>query len=98
MFLGKVIGTVVSSVRYRDLDGYRFLVVQPVTHELQPVGTSIVAVDSVQAGPGDIVFFVISREASQALAEPFVPIDHAIVGIVDSVDLAREGLTWTLHE
>lgn len=90
MYLGKVIGTVVATRRYRDLDGYRFLVVQPMTRHLQPRGNPVVAVDSVQAGPGDIVYLVASREASQALPEPFVPVDDAIVGIVDSVDLAPE--------
>jgi len=39
------------------------------------------------AGPGDIVFFVESREAAQALPEKFVPVDHAITGIVDEIDV-----------
>ncbi|NOZ01979.1 MAG: EutN/CcmL family microcompartment protein [Deltaproteobacteria bacterium] len=90
MYLGKVIGTVVATRRYRDLDGYRFLVVQPLTKLLKPRGIPVVAVDTVQSGPGDIVYLEASREASQALLEPFVPVDDAIVGIVDSVDIAPE--------
>lgn len=92
MYLGKVIGTVVATRRYRDLDGYRFLVVQPINHDKTERGRPVVAVDSVQAGPGDIVYLVTSREASQALPEPFVPVDDAIVGIVDSVDLSPEAM------
>jgi len=51
-----------------------------------------VAVDSVQPRPRELLYLVASREASQALFEPFVPVDDAIVGIVDSVDLAPEAL------
>ena len=92
MYLGKVIGTVVATRRYRDLDGYRFLVVQPLNHDMTDRGRPLVAVDSVQAGPGELVYLVASREASQALFEPYVPVDDALVGIVDSVDLAPEAL------
>lgn len=90
MYLGRVIGTVVATRRTQDLDGYRFLVVQPLRHDLTPQGTAVVAVDAVQAGPGDVVYLVSSREASQALPKPFVPVDAAIVGIVDTVDVVKE--------
>ena len=90
MYLGRVIGTVVATRRYKDLDGYRFLVVQPLTHDLQPKGTAVVAVDAVQAGPGELVYLVSSREASQALEQPFVPVDAAIVGIVDILETQTE--------
>jgi ethanolamine utilization protein EutN len=47
----------------------------------------VVAADATaQAGPGELVFVIASREAALALPEPFVPVDHAIVGIVDQVD------------
>ncbi len=46
----------------------------------------MVAADAVHmAGPGELVYFVASREAAQALEDTFVPVDHAIVGIVDEV-------------
>jgi len=91
MYLGRVIGTVVATRRYRDLDGYRFLLVQPLREDQTPHGVAVVAVDAVQAGPGELVFLVSSREASQALPEPFVPVDAAIVGIVDRIDLVENG-------
>ncbi len=39
------------------------------------------------AGPGELVYFVAAREAAQAMPDPFVPVDHAIVGIVDAVEI-----------
>ena len=86
MHLGRVIGTVVATERTPDLDGVRFLIVQPLTRDLETMGRPVVAADGVaMAGPGELVYFVGSREAAQAMPEPFVPIDHAIVGIVDQL-------------
>lgn len=92
MKFGRVIGTVVSSVKYEDLDGVKFLVVQPLDEDLQPTGLAEVAADATaQAAPGELVFMVASREGAQALPEVFVPVDLAITGIVDEVDVARNG-------
>jgi microcompartment protein CcmK/EutM len=85
LYLGEVIGTVVASRRYVGLDGVKLLVVQPLDDERRPAGKPEVAVDTVQAGPGDFVWLVGSREASMALEETFVPVDAAIVGIVEGV-------------
>lgn len=80
-------GTVVATQKYRGLEGIKFLIVQPLTKTLQPSGEPVVAADATaQAGPQELVFIVGSREAAQALPETFVPVDHAIVGIVDAVD------------
>ncbi len=88
MQLARVIGTVVATRKYVDLQGIKFLVVQPLTKQQVPIGEPVVAADATaQAGPGELVFIVGSREAAQALPEPFVPVDHAIVGIVDDVEL-----------
>ena len=87
MKLGRVTGTVVASVRYRGLDGIKFLIVQPLDAAGEPVGRQVVAADGVaMAGPGELVTYVGSREAAQALPEMFVPVDHAIVSIVDSLE------------
>lgn len=86
MHLGRVVGTVVATTRTPDLDGVRFLIVQPLTRDGEPTGRAVVAADGVaMAGPGELVYFVGSREAAQAMPEPFVPVDHAIVGIVDQL-------------
>ena len=88
MKLGRVIGTVVATCRYEGLDGVKLLVVQPLDVGLKPKGRPEVAADATaQAGPGELVFVVASREAAQALPEVFVPVDLAITGIVDEVGI-----------
>ncbi|UCH10795.1 MAG: EutN/CcmL family microcompartment protein [Fidelibacterota bacterium] len=88
MKFGRVMGTVVASRKYENLEGIKFLVVQPLDEERkQPVGRPVIAADATQqAGPGMLVFMVASREGAQALPEVFVPVDLAITGIVDQVD------------
>ena len=89
MHLGRVIGSVVATEKTPHLDGVKFLIVQPLSRGGDPRGRAVVAADGVaMAGPGDLVYFVGSREAAQAMPEPFVPIDHAIVGLVDEIDVA----------
>jgi ethanolamine utilization protein EutN len=91
MQLGRVIGTVVASEKTPGLEGVKFLLVQPLTKQLEPEGEAVVAADAVaMAGEGELVYFVSSREASLALPEKFVPVDDAIVGLVDAVDLDGE--------
>jgi ethanolamine utilization protein EutN len=88
MQLARVIGTVVATVRTPGLDGVKLLVIQPLDSRQQPVGSQLVAADAVHmAGPGELVYFVAAREAAEAMPDRFVPVDHAIVGIVDAVEL-----------
>jgi ethanolamine utilization protein EutN len=89
MYLGRVVGTVVASVKYEGLQGQKLLLVQPLDEGQRPSGPLEVAVDTVRAGPGDVVFLVGSREAALALEESFVPVDAAIVGFVDSIGSAK---------
>ena len=86
MYLGRVIGTVVCERKVPGLRGSRLLMVQPVDHRGEPTGPFEAAVDTVRAGPGDLVYLVGSREAAQALEDDFVPVDAAIVGLVDALD------------
>ncbi len=85
MYLGKVLGSVVCERKVPGLGGVRLLLVQPRDHAGASTGPIEVACDTVGAGPGDVVSLVGSREASLALPETFVPVDAAIVGIVDAV-------------
>ncbi|HEY3355649.1 MAG TPA: EutN/CcmL family microcompartment protein [Polyangia bacterium] len=86
MYLGLVIGTVVAERKYAGLEGTKLLMVQPLDHRRKPVGEPQVAVDTVRAGPKDLVYLVGSREAALACDPWFVPVDAAIVGIVDEID------------
>jgi len=85
MYLGTVIGTCVARRKYEGLEGVKLLVVQPLDRARQPLGEPQIAVDVAQAGPADLVFLVGAREASHALEEAFVPVDAAVVGIVDDL-------------
>jgi len=85
LYLGRVVGTVVATVVADGLEGQRLLLVQPLDEKKEPRGAVEVAVDTVRAGPRDVVFLVGSREAALALDPSFVPVDAAIVGFVDEV-------------
>jgi ethanolamine utilization protein EutN len=86
MKFAQVIGTLVATRKTEGLDGVKFLIVQPLDEQRHPAGEPYVAVDATrQAGLGELVFVVASREAAVALEESFVPVDAAIVGIVDDV-------------
>ena len=87
MQLGRVIGRVVATRKDDNLMGITLLVVQPLTAERQPVGQPLVAVDSVGAGTGEVVFFVRGREASFPFYPVEPPVDAGIVGIVDHWDV-----------
>jgi ethanolamine utilization protein EutN len=90
--LARVTGTLVASVKADGLEGVKFLIVQPLDRHLRPDGSQLVAADGVHmAGPGELVYIVGAREASQALPNTFVPVDHAVVGIVDAVEELQHG-------
>jgi ethanolamine utilization protein EutN len=90
MQLAIVVGTVVASQKYPGLEGIKLLIVQPLDRGRRPAGEPVVAADATgQAGPGELVFIIASREAALALPETFVPVDHAVVGIVDDVDILK---------
>ncbi|MBC6938055.1 MAG: ethanolamine utilization protein EutN [Chloroflexi bacterium] len=87
MKFARVIGNLVSTKKYRGLEGVKFLIVQPLDIHRQPDGEAYVAVDATnQAGMDELVFVVASKEAAFALPVEFVPVDAAVVGIVDDVD------------
>ena len=86
MYLCRVIGTVVASQKYQGLEGQKLLIVQPLSREHEPAGEPEVGVDTTkEAGPGDLVYCTGSREAALACRPWFVPVDTAIVGIIDQL-------------
>ena len=90
MQLARVLGSVVATEKVAGLEGIRFLIVQPLDKAQRPAGETLVAADAVSmAGAGELVYFVSSREAAEALPFRFVPVDHAVVGIVDDVHMGE---------
>jgi ethanolamine utilization protein EutN len=99
MLLGRVHGTAVCTVKYPGTEGLKLLIVQPLSKDLKPIGSRVVAADVVQAGIGDLCVMVRSREAALAMPEiQFVPIDLALVGIVNQLDVRPDDdFDFTLH-
>jgi ethanolamine utilization protein EutN len=88
MQIGRVIGTLVSTQKHRKLEGAKLLLVQPLTLEDTPRGAPVLTIDSVGAGVGEKVLIVLEgRAAGEALRRKAAPVDAAIIGIVDSVEL-----------
>ena len=92
MLFGRVKGTAICTLKYAGTEGLKLLVVQPLNKKLEPVGGLQVAADVVQAGPGDLCVMVRSREAALAMPDvKFVPVDLALVGIVDELEVRPDG-------
>lgn len=87
MYLGKVIGTIWATRKYDTVTGYKMQFVQPINGELQNLGDPIIALDTVGAGPGEIIYYVTASEAVIPLDVDMAPVDASIVGIVDYVNL-----------
>lgn len=83
MYLGRVIGRLVATVRYPGLAGVPLQLVQPLDENGRDMGEPLVAAAVVNTGPGDLVHFVDGREAALACPETFVPVDAAIIGFVE---------------
>jgi len=85
LFLGKVIGNVWSTKKYPSLKNMKLMVVQPINANYKETDEPIIAVDTVGAGPGEIVYYITASEAVLPLPVDFAPVDASIVGIVDSI-------------
>jgi microcompartment protein CcmK/EutM len=87
MFLGEVIGTVVSPVQHPVLAGERLLLVRVLTPDGRPAGKTRIAIDRASAGPGERVLVVDEgNSARQLLGSADAPVKTVIVGVVDSVE------------
>ena len=91
MQIGRVIGTVVSTQKHRKLESAKLLLVQPLALDDSPRGVPLLTIDSVGAGVGEKVLIVIEgKAAGAALRRSAAPVDAAIIGIVDHVELVAE--------
>ena len=84
MQLARVIGTVVATIKNDSLSGRKLMIVQTLNANLEPNGKPMVAIDSVGAGVGELVFWCRGKEASFPFKREDTPTDCTIVGIVDS--------------
>jgi microcompartment protein CcmK/EutM len=88
MQIARVIGTVVSTQKHRKFEGAKLLLVQPLNLDDTPRGTALLAVDGVGAGVTEKVIIVLEgRAAGEALGRKAAPVDAAIIGIIDRVDV-----------
>jgi ethanolamine utilization protein EutN len=95
MFLAKVIGTIVSTQKNPKFQGMKLLLIQPyITRddELVQSGSSVVAVDSVGAGVGELVMFTQGSSARLTDITRDSPTDTVIIGIVDTVEIGGKRL------
>ena len=86
MKIGRVTGTVVSTMKLESLEGVKLLLLQPLDDDMQNTGNPIVACDTVQAGSGDLVIYEGGREAALTLDNWYNPADAAVIGIIDQID------------
>jgi ethanolamine utilization protein EutN len=93
VYLARVTGRVVATVRHPGLEGVALQWIQPIDETGASAGTPLVACAAIPSGPGDLVHFVDGREAALACPRTFVPVDAAIVGFVEEAEAGRHRLT-----
>ncbi len=88
MLIARVIGEVVSTQKHSSHEGRKILLVQPLNLDDTPRGDPVVALDAVDAGAGDKVLLVTEGfSAMTAVGRPQSPIDIAVIGFIDHIDL-----------
>ena len=101
MFIGKVVGTVVSTIKDEKVVNLSFQIVQELDEKAQPRNKYVVAADTIGAGQGDLVLFSQGSSARQTTLTDGRPIDAAIFAVIDSWDVEgaliyqKEGLETT---
>lgn len=91
MQLGRVIGSVWCTVKNANLQGHRLLLVQPVNHQGNPFGRTIVCTDSTgAAGAGELIYWVRGREAAHSFLPGKITSDSSIVAIIDELHVEEE--------
>jgi ethanolamine utilization protein EutN len=87
MILGKIVGNVVSTMKLKIYEGYKILVVQPVHSDVNYKRNTFLAIDTVQAGPGDTVIVIDEgNSARQIIDDKMAPVRSVIAGVVDEVN------------
>jgi ethanolamine utilization protein EutN len=89
MLIARIIGDVTATHKHASHEGQKLLLVQPLELDLAtPRGDAVIAVDAVDAGLGDLVLLVTEGySAMTSVGRPESPIDMAVLGVIDRVDL-----------
>lgn len=91
MYIGRVIGDIVSTIKFESLKGHKLLLVQPLNPDMSEQDEPIIALDMVDAGIGDVVLIVDQGTAARTvLAMDYPTVRTLILGIVDRIDLKKE--------
>ncbi len=90
MLIARVIGTTVSTIKDEKLTGKKLLVVRPTDERGEPAGKAYVAVDTVDAGVGDLVLTCAGSSARQTSITKDTPVDAVIMSIIDSLEVGGE--------
>lgn len=88
MILGRVLDTIVSTAKHETLSGHHLFWVQPLTAEGDKAGDAFIALNSVDAGPGDMVIVCTEGTGCRQIFDTTVafPVNHVIAGFVDHLD------------
>ena len=103
MILARVEGSLVATKKNDKMTGSKFLVVRPLVvdaptaRELRPGTSTLVAVDTLGAGEGEVVLIVQGSSARLAADDKNTPVDAVVIGIVDTVDLGKNNLIYRAH-
>lgn len=92
MLLGRVIGTLVATRKDESLIGSKLMITQPLDLDYKPVGEPFIAVDTVGAGIGEVIFYAEGTASRNAAMKHDAAIDAAIIGIVDNMDVYKDVL------
>lgn len=89
MHIGRVIGTVVATRKDEELTGTKLMITQPLDLDYLPKGEPLIAVDTVGAGIGELIVYTTGTASRIAARKMNAPIDAAIVGIIDYMDVDK---------
>jgi ethanolamine utilization protein EutN len=87
MLIARVVGRVVATIKQDTLAAVALQWIQPMTAAGAKTGKPLVAVDRIGVGPGELVYYITSREAGMTLDNPFAAVDAGIVGKVDWMNI-----------
>ncbi|MBZ5537179.1 MAG: EutN/CcmL family microcompartment protein [Acidobacteriia bacterium] len=93
MQLARVIGNVVCTIKNPSMEGLKLLVLQPITREGRDRGRPLVAVDSIGAGYGEVVYWCRGKEASLAFPRD-VPTECTVIAIVDRIETPEKSIKY----